>query len=212
MLIFLLLSIIFVNCNKINEKEIEINSNPSNAKLYIDTKYFGETPVRITLNIGEHIIELEKENFKVLKRKINISILSKKKYLYNLEKIPIIYSKSLDTNNIDLIKSYNNYLYLKADNSNIYKLDLYSGEVLDKRDLKVINIDELNCKEEETDKDLIKFSRNRSYTPNDIINLFLNIKTYLLKSNCQKIFEKRVKDVENILNLIIFNNELTEKL
>lgn len=212
LLIFLLLSIIFVNCNEINEKVIEIDSNPSNAKLYIDKNYLGETPVKTTLNIGEHIVELEKEDFKVLKEKINISMFSRKKYLYNLEKIPIIYSKRVDVNNINLIKAYNDYIYLAADGLNIYKLNLSSGEVLEKKNLMDINVDELNCYEDERDKDLIKFDINKYYAPKEIINIFLNIKTYLLKSNCQKVFDKRIKDANNILNLIIFNKELTERL
>ena len=210
LIIFLLLTILFVNCNKINE--IEINSNPSNAKLYIDSKYFGETPIKLTLNNGEHFIELEKEGFKVLKEKIIVSIFSRKKYLYNLEKISIIYSKRVDVNNIDLIKAYNDYIYLAADNLIIYKLNLSSGEIIEKKNLKEINLNELNCSEDENDKKLIKFDINKFYTPKDIINLFLNIKTYLLKSNCQKVFEKRIKDVKDILNLIIIDKELTEKI
>lgn len=209
-LIFISLSILSNSCIKKNIKEIIIDSNPSNAKLYIDSNYIGLTPIKIELNLGEHTIELEKENYKILKEKFNVSFFSKK-ILFNLEKIEALFTKKVE-GNINLIKIFNDNVYLVVNDTSIYEFNLNLDKLIKKVDLKEINIKNYECKKDESESEKIKFDKNMFYSPKDIVYIYLNIKKYLLSSNCFEIYEKRKKETIEILNSIILDKNLVEKI
>ncbi|OAA31400.1 hypothetical protein AT15_07850 [Kosmotoga arenicorallina S304] len=52
---------------------VGIDSNPSNAKVYIDGVYRGVTPLSVELTVGAHTLELEKENYEKYTETINVS-------------------------------------------------------------------------------------------------------------------------------------------
>jgi len=49
-----------------------VRSYPPKAKIYVDDQYYGETPERIKLKRGRHIIRLEKDRYKPYYESINI--------------------------------------------------------------------------------------------------------------------------------------------
>lgn len=49
-----------------------VRSYPPKAKIYVDDQYYGETPERIKLKQGRHIIRLEKDRYKPYYESINI--------------------------------------------------------------------------------------------------------------------------------------------
>jgi hypothetical protein len=42
----------------VGEARVHITSNPSGGEIYVDGKFFGNTPSDITLNVGEHVIKV----------------------------------------------------------------------------------------------------------------------------------------------------------
>lgn len=49
-----------------------VRSHPPKAKIYVDDRYYGETPEQIRLKQGKHVIRLEKESFKPFYETVNI--------------------------------------------------------------------------------------------------------------------------------------------
>lgn len=52
--------------------ELKINSKPGSAKIYIDEEYMGETPLKISLPKGKHILKLKKSRYKTIQQNIDI--------------------------------------------------------------------------------------------------------------------------------------------
>ncbi len=56
------------------KSNLQVNSTPTDAKVYADNKYIGQTPVDITnLEPGEHEIKIVKEDYKAFYKLVNIT-------------------------------------------------------------------------------------------------------------------------------------------
>ncbi|MCX7874559.1 MAG: PEGA domain-containing protein [Melioribacteraceae bacterium] len=76
--IMILITFIFTACSTVlntTTQEIEIKSNPANAKITIDGKKFGLTPQVVNLERGSnHIVKLELDGYEVYETQITRKI------------------------------------------------------------------------------------------------------------------------------------------
>ncbi|MDI6861733.1 MAG: PEGA domain-containing protein [Caldisericia bacterium] len=202
-----LMGLVTNGCKK--ETKLKIDTIPSNAMLYINSQYKGKTPININLFPGEYQIEIEKENYFTLRKILKISNFGKNEHIFELKKVPTLFSKEFNEN-ISLIKIFNNKVYLKTNDSQILILNSKNGELISKINLKEIDTNNLPCKEE--DNDIIELDKNIKYSPKEIINLYLKAKEYLLKSHCFKTFEKRKEKIKETFKEIFINQKLIDNI
>ncbi|MEM2929132.1 MAG: PEGA domain-containing protein [Nitrososphaerota archaeon] len=207
LIIFLIYLPIINGCKK--EIKLKIDSIPHDAILYINSQYKGKTPIEINLYPGEYIIEIEKENYFTLRKILKIFNFGKKEYTFELKKVQTLFSKKINEN-ISFIKTINNKVYLVTNDFQVYILDSKNGEIISKINLKEINTKILHCLEE--DEEDIEIDKNKRYSPEEIIDLYMKAKEYLLKSSCFKIFEKREKKVKGIFKEIFINQKLVDNI
>ncbi len=50
--------------NLTNNGGLEVRSEPSRARIYVDNRYVGYTPMRLSLDRGSHLVELRKPGYK----------------------------------------------------------------------------------------------------------------------------------------------------
>lgn len=83
-----------LNSNLTNERNVTINSNPSNADLFIDNKKVGKTPYTGGLSFGNHLLQVESDGRKVDKTVMitrtggETEFTLKFGYLVNIKSIP----------------------------------------------------------------------------------------------------------------------------
>ncbi len=63
---------------------VSVKTEPSGAVLYLDNEPMGTTPLRVRVPVGRHSIRLEKENFEVWEKEIEIPITSQENSLMDL--------------------------------------------------------------------------------------------------------------------------------
>ncbi len=72
--IMIVSSIQFIGCSTIfntTTQEVELNSNPPNAKIYVDGKIFGTTPQVINIKRGvDHSVKFELDGFETYETQI----------------------------------------------------------------------------------------------------------------------------------------------
>ena len=69
--------------------KLNLDSNPFEAEIYIDSKHYGQTPMQIpNLLIGEHNLQLKKEGFKDFSTKIKIEENKTAQYTFTLQEKP----------------------------------------------------------------------------------------------------------------------------
>ena len=69
--------------------KLNLDSNPFEAEIYIDAKYYGQTPMQIpNLLIGEHNLQLKKEGFKDFSTQIKIEENKIAQYTFTLQEKP----------------------------------------------------------------------------------------------------------------------------
>jgi hypothetical protein len=187
--------------------KVSLKSTPSEATVYIDSQLVGKTPFEVNLNPGEHLVEIEKENYINLREKVEVSLFGRKKFNFELKRIPFLFSKKFD-GDISIIKGFNDRVYSVINESTILILNSKDGGLISKIDLKGLGRKNLPCKE--TIEEEIKLEGTQKLSPKEIVNLYLNTEAYLLKSNCLEVFEKREVEVKEILKSIFFDQKLIE--
>ncbi|MBE7559413.1 PEGA domain-containing protein [bacterium] len=50
--------------NLTNYGSLEVRSQPSGARVYVDNKYVGATPERVSLNRGKHLVLVKKSGYR----------------------------------------------------------------------------------------------------------------------------------------------------
>ena len=91
--------------------KLNLDSNPFEAEIYIDAKYYGQTPMQIpNLLIGEHNLQLKKEGFKDFSTKIKIEENKIAQYTFTLQEKPKVPEYKL----LKTLEGHSGYVYSVA--------------------------------------------------------------------------------------------------
>lgn len=147
--IFLSLLIIFLiinnGCLFKSTSIVKINSEPYGAEVFIkslskdkDLEWvnLGETPIETEIEKGEYKIRIEKDNYLIQRKVIEISE-NKENFEFRLEKVPVMYVKDFPFNYSSSYRPFVKDSYLIFSN---IKFNIYNGEG---SFLKILNEDDL---------------------------------------------------------------------
>ncbi len=89
--------VVNVNLGK-TKAVVNFNSNPSNARVYINASYRGTTPLQLSLNEGKYTVRMDKDGY--ISKTQEITIKSGQSYNYNftLEEIKAVAKVKINTN------------------------------------------------------------------------------------------------------------------
>ena len=72
----------------VDKVQVQINSEPDGAEIYVDGEFTASTPSKLMLSPGEHTIKVSRGGFKPWEHKVQIEVGSSKTFNAVLEKIP----------------------------------------------------------------------------------------------------------------------------
>ncbi|MFW6119513.1 MAG: PEGA domain-containing protein [Petrotogales bacterium] len=89
--------VINVNLSK-SKAVVNFSSNPSNARVYINSSYRGTTPLQLSLDEGTYTVRIDKDGFISKTEEINVKSDQSYNYSFTLEEIKLVAKVKINTN------------------------------------------------------------------------------------------------------------------